>query len=140
VLLIGESSHYSENDCLFGYFVLLSKSLYNFVLFLCLSFLLFCAVSGIMKTRRRHGSGVRYLPDYSFLVETTLDRVSCTVTAYSSNTMNTCWFPTKYIQGSLFGGCTCGRPSTNGIPCHHICAVVKSHRINDLTETNIMPT
>jgi hypothetical protein len=33
-----------------------------------------------------------------------------------------------------------GRPSTDGIPCVHMCRVVKSHRIDGLTETNVMPT
>ncbi len=78
--------------------------------------------------------------DYGFSVEQTLERISCTITRYSSNTTNTCWFPTEYKQGSLFGGCSSGRPSTDGIPCDHICAVIKSRRIDGLTETNVMPT
>jgi hypothetical protein len=78
--------------------------------------------------------------DYAISVEQTLERISCTITRYSSNTTNTCWFLTEYKQGSHFGSCSCGRPSTNGIPCDHICAVVKSHSIDGLTETNVMPT
>ncbi len=79
--------------------------------------------------------------DYTISIEQTLENISCTITRYSTNTTNTCWFPTEYKQGSLFGSCSCGRPSTaDGIPCDHICVVVKSHRIDGLTETNVMPT
>ncbi len=57
------------------------------------------------------------------------------------NYTSTCWFPSSYDEddGSLFGGCSCGVPNTNGIPCHHMCAVVKSYRIDGLNETNVMP-
>jgi hypothetical protein len=41
--------------------------------------------------------------------------------------------------GSTFGGCSCGGPYTDGIPCHHMVAVVKSCRIEGLTATNSMP-
>ncbi len=39
----------------------------------------------------------------------------------------------------MFGGCSCGGPYTDGIPCHHMVAVVKSSRIEGLTATNSMP-
>jgi hypothetical protein len=39
----------------------------------------------------------------------------------------------------FFGGCLCGVPNTDGIPCNHMCVVVKSYRIEGLNETNIMP-
>ena len=41
--------------------------------------------------------------------------------------------------GSTFGGCSCGGPYTDGIPCHHMVAVVKSSRIEGLTATISMP-
>jgi hypothetical protein len=39
----------------------------------------------------------------------------------------------------MFGGCSCGIPYTDGIPCHHMVAVVRSSRIEGLTATNSMP-
>jgi hypothetical protein len=39
----------------------------------------------------------------------------------------------------MFGGCSCGIPYTDGIPCHHMVVVVKSSRIEGLTATNSMP-
>jgi hypothetical protein len=39
----------------------------------------------------------------------------------------------------MFRGCSCGGPYTDGIPCHHMVAVVKSSRIDGLTATNSMP-
>ncbi len=41
--------------------------------------------------------------------------------------------------GSTFGGCSCGGPYADEIPCHHMVAVVKSSRIEGLTATNSMP-
>ena len=77
--------------------------------------------------------------DYAIAIEQDLERITCTVTRHSSQVTNTCWFPIEYNQGSLFGNCSCGRPSTDGVPCVHMCVVVKSHRIDGLTETNVMP-
>ncbi len=39
----------------------------------------------------------------------------------------------------MFGGCSCGILYTDGTPCHHMVAVVKSSRIEGLTTTNSMP-
>ena len=51
-----------------------------------------------------------------------------------------CWFlKEEDNDGSVFGGCSCGVPNTDGIPCHHMIAVVKSGRIEGLTPTNAMP-
>jgi hypothetical protein len=59
----------------------------------------------------------------------------------TSNYTSTGWFLSSYDEdGSLFGGCSCGVPNTDGVPCHHICAVVKSYRIGGLNETNVMPS
>ncbi len=50
-----------------------------------------------------------------------------------------CFFLKEPNGGSTFGGCSCGIPCTDGIPCHHMVAVVKSSRIEGLTATNSMP-
>jgi hypothetical protein len=80
--------------------------------------------------------------DYTITIDAELDKYVCTVSRMTSNYTSTCWFPSSYDEddGSLFGGCSCGVPNTNGIPCHHMCAVVKSYRIGGLNETNVMPT
>ena len=39
---------------------------------------------------------------------------------------------------SVFGGCTCGILNTDGIPCHHKVAVVKSSQVEGLNATNSM--
>jgi hypothetical protein len=39
----------------------------------------------------------------------------------------------------VFGGCSCGVPYTDGVPCHHMVAVVKSSRIEGLMASNAMP-
>ncbi len=44
----------------------------------------------------------------------------------------------EFEDGSAFGGCSCGVPNTDGAPCHHMVAVVKSSRIEGLTPTNAM--
>jgi hypothetical protein len=41
---------------------------------------------------------------------------------------------------SVFGGCTCGSPKVNRVPCHHLIAVVKSSRVEGLTASNAMPS
>jgi hypothetical protein len=38
----------------------------------------------------------------------------------------TCYFMKELKMGSVFGGCSCGVPFTDGLPCHHMVAVVKS--------------
>jgi hypothetical protein len=50
-----------------------------------------------------------------------------------------CFFLKEPNGGSTFGGCSCGSPYTDGIPCHHMVAVVKPSRIEGLTATNSMP-
>ncbi len=40
-----------------------------------------------------------------------------------------CFFLKKMDEGSVFGGCSCGIPYTDGI-CHHMVAVVKLSRLN----------
>ena len=78
--------------------------------------------------------------DYTIKIDAELNKYVCTVSRMTLNYTSTCWFPSSYDEdGSLFGGCSCGVPNTNGIPCHHMCAVVKSYRIDGLNETNVMP-
>jgi hypothetical protein len=70
------------------------------------------------------------------------DRVSARVTRLGGeqNVERRCWFlKVENDDGSVFGGCSCGVPNTDGIPCHHMIAVVKSGRIDGLTPTNAMP-
>jgi hypothetical protein len=55
------------------------------------------------------------------------------------HTKRNCFFLKEPNGGSAFGGCSCGILYTDGIPCHHMVAVVKSSRIEDLTATNSMP-
>ncbi len=79
--------------------------------------------------------------DYSITIDAELDKYVCAVSRMTLNYTYTCWFPSSYDEDrSLFGGCSCGVQNTNGIPCHHMCAVVKSYRIDGLNETNVMPT
>jgi hypothetical protein len=55
------------------------------------------------------------------------------------NVERTCFFLKELEQDSAFGGCSCGLPYTDGVPCHHMVAVVKSSRIEGLTASNAMP-
>ncbi len=64
----------------------------------------------------------------------------CRVTRHGQgNNERECYFMKEANGGSIFGGCTCGRPYTDGIHCHHMVAVVKSSRLDGLTATNSMP-
>ena len=51
----------------------------------------------------------------------------------------TCFFLKELKEGSVFGGCSCGVPYTDGALCHHMVAVAKSSQIEGLTPTNAMP-
>ena len=66
------------------------------------------------------------------------DRLNCRVFRTNMNKRR-CWFLKIPVMGSFFGGCTCGAPLTDGIPCHHMVAAVKSSRIVGLNDTNAMP-
>ena len=55
------------------------------------------------------------------------------------HTKRNCFFLKEPNGGSTFGGFSCGGPYTDGIPCHHMVAVVKSSRLAGLTATNSMP-
>ena len=66
------------------------------------------------------------------------DRWTCRV-SYSNRTERRAWFVKEPVMGSHFGGCTCGKANTEGAPCHHMVAVVKSGRVKTLTPINCMP-
>ncbi len=55
------------------------------------------------------------------------------------HTKKNCFFLKEPNGGSAVGGCSCGIPYTDGIPCLHMVAVVKLSRIECLTATNSMP-
>ena len=42
-------------------------------------------------------------------------------------------------HGSRFGSCTCGRPKLLGVPCAHMVIAVKTGRVQQLKEENVMP-
>jgi hypothetical protein len=68
------------------------------------------------------------------------DRYECSVKRVGKGLKErTCYFMKELIMRSLSGGCSCGIPFTDGIPCHHMVAVVKSSQIEGLTPTNAMP-
>ena len=78
--------------------------------------------------------------DYSITIEADANCYNCYMSKNVSNYKYICWFPLEYVDvGSLFGGCSCGVPSTDSMPCHHMVAVVKSYIIEGLNETNVMP-
>ena len=66
-----------------------------------------------------------------------IEHVTCTA-AQIGRVSRECYFLVVPIMDSVFGGCTCGAPNVNGIPCHHMIAVVKSSRPEGLTATNAM--
>ncbi len=51
----------------------------------------------------------------------------------------TCTLLQEEEEGLVFGGCTCGVPNKDGVPCQHMVAVVKASRIEGLTPINCMP-
>ncbi len=75
---------------------------------------------------------------YDITVIESDDRWNCRVVRTSMNERR-CWFLKNPVMGSVFGGCSCGGPLTDGVPCHHMIAVVKSSRIRGLNENNAMP-
>ncbi len=75
---------------------------------------------------------------YDITVTESDDCWNCRVVRTHTNERR-CWFFKDEVMGSVFGGCTCGGPLTDGIPCHHMIAVVKSSRIKGLNENNAMP-
>jgi len=78
--------------------------------------------------------------DYTITVLPNTNCIKCTVSKNSTGTIRTCWFPLDYDEDqTLFGGCSCKIPNTDGVPCHHMVAVVKSYKIDGLNETNVMP-
>ena len=76
--------------------------------------------------------------DYYISIVNGEDRVDCTVSRLGGVNRK-CYFLVNPNMGSNFGGCTCGAPNVNGVPCHHMIAVVKSSRVEGLTSNNAMP-
>jgi hypothetical protein len=66
------------------------------------------------------------------------DRWTCRV-SYGNGKQRRAWFVKEPVMGSHFGGCTCGKANTEGVPCQHMVAVVKSGRVKGLTPNNSMP-
>jgi len=64
---------------------------------------------------------------------------NCRVSRLNSTNTYQCFFKAVEEEGSVFGGCTCGYPKTQGIPCHHMVGVVKSCCIEGLNSVNSMP-
>jgi hypothetical protein len=69
------------------------------------------------------------------------DRWECLVTRVGrGHSARTCHFMKEESEwGTAFGGCSCGIPYTDGVPCHHMIAMVKSSRIEGLNPNNAMP-
>ena len=65
---------------------------------------------------------------YRINIDNLYDRYECSVKRVGKGLKErTCYFMKELIMGSLFGGCSCGIPFfMDGIPCHHMVAVVKS--------------
>jgi len=63
----------------------------------------------------------------------------CRVSKLTSTNKYQCFFKAVEEEGSAFGGCSCDYPKTQGIPCHHMVAVVKPFRIEGLNSLNSMP-
>jgi hypothetical protein len=61
------------------------------------------------------------------------------VSRLNSTNKYQCFFKAVEEEGSVFGGFSCGYPKTQGIPCHHMVAVVKSCCIEGLNSVNSMP-
>ena len=84
---------------------------------------------------------VKYTEYYITVDSGVGETISASVTKNGTgNAEHKCFFlSVADDMGSHFGGCSCGRPNVQGVPCHHMIAVVKSSRIINLTTTNIMP-
>jgi hypothetical protein len=77
---------------------------------------------------------------YRINIDNADDRYECRVTRVGKgHKERTCYFMKELKMGSVFGGCSCGVPFTDGLPCHHMVAVVKLSQIEGLTPTNAMP-
>ncbi len=93
-----------------------------------------------MKLRNGAFNDINYR-HYQITIEDATTKWSCRVTRLGKahNKERTCFFLKEFEDGSAFGGCSCGVPNTDGAPCHHMVAVVKSSRIEGLTPTNAIP-
>jgi hypothetical protein len=62
-----------------------------------------------------------------------------TVTRMTSTNEYTVIIPVDEFKGTRFGSCTCGKPTTDGIPCKHMVVVAMSSKIKGLTRMHVMP-
>ncbi len=77
---------------------------------------------------------------YSINITEKENRWDCRVTRCGQeHKEKMCFFLKKTDGGSMFGGCSCCILYTDGIPCHHMVAMVKLSRIEGLTATSSMP-
>jgi len=77
---------------------------------------------------------------YSIKINDGPNRWECSVTRLGKGHVERkAFFMKEEIGGSVFGGCSCWVPFTDGLPCHHMIAVVKSSRIEGLNPNNAMP-
>jgi hypothetical protein len=76
--------------------------------------------------------------DYSIDITDSEDCFKCRVSR-GDPCERRCYFLKEPNLGSLLGGCSCGAPYNNGIPCHYMDVVIKCERIDGLTQTKTMP-
>jgi hypothetical protein len=76
---------------------------------------------------------------YRITIEEAEEKWICRVTRVGKgHSERTCFFLKELEQDSAFRGCSCGLPYTDGVPCHHMVAAVKSSRIEGSTASNAM--
>ncbi len=80
-----------------------------------------------VKLRNEIFKKVEYC-EYSISIVNGIECVTFTVARVGKVTRE-CYFLVVLIMDSVFGGCTCGSPKVNGVPCHYMIAVVKSSRV-----------
>lgn len=78
--------------------------------------------------------------EYTIKITEADTKWNCSV-SYRNKPEQLCFFFVEEIPScaSLFGGCECRAPEVDGVPCHHMIAVVKSGKIKGLNENNAMP-
>jgi hypothetical protein len=78
--------------------------------------------------------------EYAINIEGKGDRWSCIVSRLTTSKQYQCFFLCTKEEGLCFGGCTCGVPKVDGIPCQHMATVVRLSQIEGLNDNNVMPT
>ena len=83
-----------------------------------------------------------HLRNYQYQVQEMNDRWMITVTDRSGEEAKQYVVEIRKVagtHGSRFGSCTCGRPKLLGAPCAHMVIAVKTGRVPQLNEENVMP-